>query len=335
MCPGQRTAARHGRQRHRLSSQNVLFTIADKDALTTGPGNGNLYAAWDDLSVDSNFNLTLGLPVAHSTDGGQTWTTSYAAQFTPDPTNCSFKQWIGAQPFVLSGAVYVAAEMFSVDDPACSGTATPTLNEAVYVSRDSGATWSPGAVIPITPSTQLGYFVLAPSQYMRNFEFPTLAAFKNNVYMAWNDGGAGSGHSHIRFAQLNSSGGLVGNASFVTLGNNDEAQPSLTGDNDGLHVSYYQISTGSNGNGELDVFISNSSNGNSWRTQRVTSQSFPGVYTVPQFDPLIVFGYMGDYIASATDGQHVYMAWGDNRDIVKDFLWPNGRNDPDVFFAKQ
>jgi hypothetical protein len=67
----------------------------------------------------------------------------------------------------------------------------------------------------------------------------------------------------------------------------------------------------------------------------VTSQSFPGVYTVPQFDPLIVFGYMGDYIASATDGQHVYMAWGDNRDIVKDFLWPNGRHDPDVFFARQ
>src|SRR5205807_2247745 len=39
---------------------NVFFTSADKDALTTGPGNGNLYAAWDDFSFDINFNFTLG-----------------------------------------------------------------------------------------------------------------------------------------------------------------------------------------------------------------------------------------------------------------------------------
>ena len=313
---------------------NVLFTSADKDALTTGPGNGNLYAAWDDFSFDANFNLTLGLPVAHSTDGGQTWTTSYAAQFTPDPTTCSFKQWIGAQPFVTGGAVYVAAEQFSVDDPTCAG-AVPTLNETVYVSRDSGASWSAGAVIPITPSTQIGAFVLGPSQYMRNAEFPTLAVFKGNLFMAWNDGGDGSGHSHIRIAQLNGSGGLAGSASFVTSGGNDEAQPALTGDSAGLHVAYYQISTAASGDGQLDVIIANSNNGNSWKTQRVTSQSFPGVYTLPQFDPLIAPAYMGDYIAQASDGQHQFIAWGDNRDIVKDFLGPNGRNDPDVFFARQ
>ncbi len=313
---------------------NAPFYMADKDALTAGPGNGNLYAAWDDFSFDSNFNVSLGLPVAHSTDGGQTWTTSYAAQFTPDPATCSFTQWIGAQPFVAGGAVYVAAEQFKVDDPTCTG-GTTSLNETVYVSHDSGGTWSPGAVIPITPSTQIGAFVLAPSQYMRNAEFPTLAVLKGNLYMAWNDGGDGSGHSHVRLAQLNSAGGLVGNASFVTSGTNDEAQPALTGDNGGLHVAYYQISTAANGNGQLDVFISNSSNGNSWKAQRVTSRSFPGVYTLPNFDPLIAPAYMGDYIASATDGQHVYMAWGDNRDIVTDFLWPNGRNDPNAYFAKQ
>ncbi len=312
---------------------NTVFEFADKDALTTGPGNGNLYAAWDDFSFDSNFNFSLGLPVAHSTDGGRTWTISYAAQFMFPPTGCSFQQWIGAQPFVMSGTVYVAAEQFKVDDPDCTG-GTFSVNETVYLSRDSGATWSAGAVIPITPSTQIGAFVLAPSQYMRNIEFPTLAAFKGSVYMAWNDGGDGSGHSHVRLAQLDTSGNLMGNTRWVTSGTNDEAQPTLTGDSS-LHVAYYQISTGANGNGQLDVFVSNSSNGNSWNARRVTSQSFPGVYTLPQFDPLIAFGYMGDYIASATDGQHAYMAWGDNRDIVTDFLWPNGRNDPDVFFAKQ
>jgi hypothetical protein len=313
---------------------NIVFEFADKDSITAGPGNGNIYATWDDFAFDSNFNFSLGMPVAHSTDGGQTWTISDATRFNFGPNSgCSFQQEIGAQVFVNAGVVYAAAEQFKNDDPNCTGP-NFSLNEVVFVSHDSGATWTPGAVIPITPSTQIGAFVLAPSQFMRNLEFPTLAALKGNVYMTWNDGGDGSGHSHIRLAQLDSSGNLAGSTSFITSGTNDEAQPSLTGDSM-LHVTYYQISTDANGNGQLDVFIANSSNGNSWKTQRVTSQSFPGVYTVPQFDPLIAFGYMGDYIASTTDGQHVYMAWGDNRDIVTDFLWPSGRHDPDVFFAKQ
>src|SRR6266568_1431887 len=47
------------------------------------------------------------------------------------------------------------------------------------------------------------------------------------------------------------------------------------------------------------------------------------------------FTYMGDYIANVSDGTHQYFAWGDNRDIVTNFLWPQGRHDPDVFFARQ
>ncbi len=67
---------------------------------------------------------------------------------------------------------------------------------------------------------------------------------------------------------------------------------------------------------------------------RVTSQSFPGVYNAPQFDPIIATAYMGDYIANVSDGSHQYFAWGDNRDVVTNFLWPQGRHDPDVFFAR-
>ena len=44
---------------------------------------------------------------------------------------------------------------------------------------------------------------------------------------------------------------------------------------------------------------------------------------------------MGDYIANVSAGSHLYFAWGDNRDTVKDFMFPHGRNDPDVFFAKK
>ena len=100
-------------------------------------------------------------------------------------------------------------------------------------------------------------------------------------------------------------------------------------------MAYYKITTASNGNAQLDVMASNSTNGTFFKVQRVTSQSFPGVVTLPQFDPIIAFTYMGDYIANVSDGTHQYIAWGDNRDIVTNFLWPSGRHDPDVFFAKQ
>ena len=44
---------------------------------------------------------------------------------------------------------------------------------------------------------------------------------------------------------------------------------------------------------------------------------------------------MGDYISVISGGGRQYYAWGDNRNTVTDFLYPQGRNDPDVFFAKQ
>ena len=312
----------------------VLFYSADKDAMATGTGK-NVYIAWDDFSVDSNFNFTLGLPVAHSTDSGQTWSISYADQTIP--TGCSFAQYIGAVPMVVGNTVYVAAELIRADDPDCVGNPV-TFTEAVFVSKDGGNSWTAGAKIPITSSTQgFGAFVVGPGQFVRNLEFPTLAALKTDAFIAWNDGGDGSGHSHIRYAKLDGSGNVTGNPSFITSGGNDELQPAMSGDSSGLHVAYYQISTASNGNGQFDVIVSNSngSGNGGWRTQRVTSQSFPGVFTVPQFDPIIAFGYMGDYIAIASDGGHQYMAWGDNRDTVNNFMWPGGRNDPDVFSARQ
>ncbi len=313
-----------------------LFYSADKDALIAGPGTGNLYAVWDDFTFDPITGSTVsGLPVAHSTDGGQTWTLTYASQVSLGSKGggCSFSQYIGAQPLVAGGIVYDAAELISVNDPNCVG-APVTFSEAIFTSSDGGATWTAGAVQPITSSTPggSGVFVLGPAQFMRNLEFPTLASFNGKVYVAWNDGGDGSGHSHIRLGQLNSFGQFA-SVAYVTSGSNDEAQPALSADT-ALHIAYYQIKT-SAGVGSLDTIVSNSTNGRTFHVQRVTSQSFPGVYTLPQFDPVIAFTYMGDYIANVSDGTHQYIAWGDNRDIVHNFLWPSGRHDPDVFFAKQ
>ena len=67
----------------------------------------------------------------------------------------------------------------------------------------------------------------------------------------------------------------------------------------------------------------------------MTTTSSRGTLTVPPSDPLLAIGYMGDYIANVSAGGHQYLTWGDNRDKVLNFLWPAGRNDPDVFFARR
>jgi len=325
---------------------NELGYLADKDAMVAA-GPGNLYDTWDDFtatfdSTTGAFTEFSGLPVAHSSDGGGSWSINYADKtvlFSFDPTkppDCSFHQYIGAMPLVTTdGTVFEAALKFGADDPTCTFTAPITEEEWIFASHDGGQTFPQKVKIAdVSPSTGafFGAFQLGPGQFMRNLELPTLAARAGNLYAAWNDGA--SGHSHVVLA-TSRDGGNTWKTSQVTSGDNDEAQPALSSDGGALHLLYYEISPVGDGTSQLDVLISNSKNGTSWTSNTVTSQSFPGVYTLPQFDPIIAFTYMGDYIANVSDGSHQYFAWGDNRDIVNNFLWPQGRHDPDVFFARQ
>jgi hypothetical protein len=310
---------------------------ADKDALAVGPdpvmhARDNLYVAYDDFSLDTVTGQAFnGLPVARSTDGGRTWQLTYADKFILPTTGCSFQQYIGATPIVdkLTGTLYVTAEKIAVNDPNCTG-APATFSEWIFKSTDGGKTFGPGVKIAnVTPATPNGLLFLGPGRYARTIEFPSPAIRGGAIYVAWNDGGQG-GHSHIRLA-TSTNGGSTWSVSFVTGGNGDEVQPALSADSQGLHLLYYHRYP----NNTIDVLIGNSLNGTSFATKRVTSQPFRGTLTVPQFDPIIAQGYMGDYIANVGDGSHNYFAWGDNRNSVTDFLYPHGRNDPDVFFAKQ
>jgi BNR/Asp-box repeat len=312
-----------------------IFYTGDKDAMAVGPDpskktQDDIYVAYDDFVFDSTTGeFFTGLPVARSTDTGATWTVSYADKNIIDFSSCSFAQYIGAVPIVAKdGTLYVSAEKIAVDDPNCTFTAPTTFSEWIFKSTDGGQTFGPGVKIAdVTPSVPNGLLKLGEGKYMRNLEFPTMAFLGNALYVAWNDGA--SGHSHIRLAK-STDGGQTWSLSAATQGSNDELQPSLTGNGD-LHLLYYRR----NNDNTLDAYVANSSNGSSFVAQRVSTVSSPGVFTFPQFDPIIAFGYMGDYIGSATDGSHQYLAWGDNRDTVTNFMWPQGRNDPDVFFAKQ
>ena len=317
----------------------AMFYSADKDALAIGrapsaASRDNIYVAWDDFLFDPiTFTATTGLPVAHSYDGGNSYQVVYANKLV-QPSNCSFSQYIGANPIVdpRNGTLYVATEKLVENNPTCTFPPPPIdWSEVIFKSTDGGLTFGPETTIStVTSSTPTGLFKLGEHQYMRNLEFPSLALDSSGtVYATWNDGG--TGHSHVVLAKSTDGGNTWGAPTAVTTGANDEMQPALSADGSGLHDLYYMR----NADNTLDVVVANSSNGGStWSYKRVTSQSFPGVFTFPQTDPIIAFAYMGDYIANVSDGTSQYFAWGDNRNMVTNFLWPQGRHDPDVFFAR-
>src|SRR5690348_8823822 len=319
-------------------SPPTTFYSGDKPAIASGPdpavkSRDDLYVAYDDFSA--NFNVRPvkvfdGLPVARSTDGGATWKLVYAARLLQPNRGCSFSQFIGATPIInpANGALYVVAEKLAVTDPHCQGLPLQR-SEWIFRSTDGGQTFGTGVQIAsVTEAIPNDLLFLGPGRYMRTLEFPAIALRGNALYVAWNDGA--SGHSHIRLA-TSTNGGHTWTASTATHGSQDEVQPALSADASGIHLLYYQR----NPNNTLDVLVGNSKNGTGFSQKRVTTQSFPGTLTIPQFDPIIAFGYMGDYIANVSDGSHQYFAWGDNRDTVTGFLYPNGRADPNVFFAKQ
>jgi hypothetical protein len=310
----------------------ALLYFGDKDSMTTGPdprvrSRDNIYVAWDDFTLDPAANqLTAGLPIARSTDGGRSWSLRYIDTFATGPNSCSFSQYIGALPFVdrADGRLYVAAEKITVTDPSCTG-GTVTINQVLFTSTDGGTTFTgPVVIAPVTPSLPLR---LGHGKIVRTAEFPVLALHGGKLYATWNDGAGGT--DHVRLA-VSANRGATWSTRTLTRGPG-EIQPAISGDRTGLHLAFYQ----KNQADTLDLVLADSAAGTSWKAVKVTSVSFPGVFTAPQFDPVIAYGYMGDYIANVSDGSHTYLAWGDNRDIVKNFLWPNGRHDPDVFFARR
>src|SRR6266481_210139 len=297
----------------------TTFYSGDKDAMAVGRDpvvatRDDIYVSYDDFSFDSlTQNSFNGLPVAHSTDGGRHWTLKYADQFTPPANSCSFEQYIGATPLVTAnGTLYVTAEQIAVNDPTCTGTAPVMFSQWFFKSTDGGNTFSPGVKIAdVTPAEPDGLLHLGAGRYARTIEFPSPAVRGNTIYVAWNDGT--SGKSHIRLA-ASTDGGATWSTTFVTGGSGEEVQPALSDNSSALNLLYYHR----NPNNTLDVLLGTSTNGTSFTTRRVNSASFRGTLTVPQFDPIIAFGYMGDYIANFSAGSHLYFSWSDTATTVKD-----------------
>jgi hypothetical protein len=308
-------------------SPNAGFYEGDKPATTTGrdpsvASRDDIYTAWDDFVFNpTTFALRTGLPVARSTDRGRTFSVSYADRITN--SGCAFRQYIGAQPLVnpTNGVLRVFAERIDSD---CSFNAK--FSQWVFTSHDGGVTFGRGVKIAdVTPVSVDGALLIEPGKAIRTIEFPSVGSRNGVLYVVWNDGGHGT--SDIRLAR-STNGGVAWSTSFVTAGAAEDLQPALTTDGSGIHVAFYRLHAR-----RFTVNALDSANGATFALSRVSDTSFPGVFNFPQFDPIIAPAYMGDYIAVASDGTHRYYAWGDNRDVITTPLWPQGRNDPDIYAA--
>lgn len=311
----------------------ALFYSGDKEALTVGrskasAGKDTVYVAWDDFVDDGQGGFFAGLPVARSQDGGKTFDLAYADKITSDPSSCSFGQYIGSQPSVdpATGDLTVVSVRIGVDDPTCEG-GTEAFDIVSVTSTDGGVTF--GRPVVVATVSDFADIDLGPGRVARNLPLPTVTRLGSTVVAAWNEGAKGA--MRTLWSASKDGGATWSPTVAVPSPAGEDFQPALSSDAAGLHLAAYH----KNPDLSIDVLLSDSKDGTAWATRRVTTKAFPGVYNNPQFDPVIATGYMGDYIANVATGGSLYLAWGDNRDIVKNALWTAGRNDPDVFFAKR
>jgi hypothetical protein len=181
------------------------------------------------------------------------------------------------------------------------------------------------------PTLQTG-----PSLYSRQAAFPYIALFNGALYATWPDADASNTTSLI-YLSKSTNGGVTWSAPTVVspsaTGVHFDVQPAMVSGGNGLHIDYYRVADVQGCGPCYAVYEADSPNGSVWKSRLVSSTPFPGVPTLVQFDPQVAQTYMGDYIAIASDGASQYLAWGDNRNTVCDYMWPQCRHDPDVYAA--
>ena len=333
-----------------LSPMNEFGYMADKPRVASGPdptvARYNVYVGWNDFFGDFNAcpnGYMSGLAFSRSVDGGAHYSpVQHLDQFcnpaSPGgPSNCTFDQYTGADPVVdkNSATLYLAAWHVHGDNPSCTSPPPPnstTFEQRLFKSTDGGVTWSgPKKIADVNHVFFWG--LLGPGKFVRTADFPDMVVSGNKLYVVWNDARCDqvSCLSHIVTATSSDSGQSFASPAGVTTGTMIELQPQISLDSAGLHVLYLQL-----GATTFNAVVSNSLNGGaSWTAQRVSNAGSQGVFTLPQFDPMADPGYMGDYLANVSFNNHRYFAWGDNRNTLTDFMYPAGRKDPDVYFAKQ
>jgi hypothetical protein len=302
---------------------------------TGGPFDGNVYMAWTEFTPDGPQILFV-----RSTDGGKTFSAPIVLSDEPSVQ--------GATPAVgPNGEVYVI--WLTLD----SGRSLRLRR-----SDDGGVTFGPtvtAAQLTRTADPQATNACRRQALRggIRTLELPSVAVdrsstsfFRGAIYIAYQSDpdGPGPDMSDVFLASSFDGGKTFSDPVRVNddATQADQFMPAVAVAADGtVGVFFYNRRLDPN-NLRIDVYFARSRNGGrSFEPNlRVTDVSFDVPPTFGQrtssqnFDALRGICYMGDYNQMAADAQFFYLTWGDNRSILKTEKYPNGRPDPDVFFAK-
>jgi hypothetical protein len=173
----------------------------------------------------------------------------------------------------------------------------------------------------------------------------TDGAFRGNIYVVWASDPPGvSDNSDIYFSRSTDGGSTWSREIQIAGGTpTDQFEPFVAvGGSGTVSVAWYDRRNDP-ANNLIDVYTTFSRDGGATLEPivRVTDTNFPVPPLTGQptqtgnFDPSASACYMGEYIAVAGDADSFYYAWGDNRDRVVSTTYPNGRPDPDVYFARR
>jgi BNR repeat-like domain len=321
-----------------VSSRHKL-TMNDKPWMTVGPdptnpANDVVYVSWMESFFDQHTGaIGTRIMLTSSRDQGATWRRPVEVFTQP--------AFLGKQALYVNGSslavdpatgrVYLAWEQF-VDRPQGGGRYALRREQLTH-SEDGGITFArrrvvalPGAVGVFNPAC--GNAVkFGAGRLVRIQEFPSIGVGPaGEVLLAFDS--QSNRRISVRVARSTDGGATW---SRVTVAASPDAfMPALSADDTGASIVFYQrVPTKL-----LKAAIATSTDGATWTTQDLSDAAFPVPITFPSFDPSTAPCYMGDYLGVQRVAGTSYTGWGDNRDVVVNRFWPNGRPDPDVFFAE-
>ncbi len=272
------------------------------NSLASGTGQGNFYLFWRDFGGGGGMTMT------RSIDGGLTWGSRQVLDAAA-----------GQGAWVVTGADHTVYAFWLKSGP----------NRIVLKrSTDRGLTFGPQiAVKTLVTAAVNGDLGLGGA--FRSNAFPQAVAHPtdpNQLYVTWNDKGAGADKANVYFALSTDGGATWGPTRQINIdpSGSDNWQPVIAINPAGtrLFISWYDRSDDP-ANSAIDVYGRNAAIDGTEVTfgvdYRITDASFPVVVGV---DPAIVGTYMGDYDQAVADDTSFFRTWGDNRS-----------GDPDVRFA--
>jgi sugar lactone lactonase YvrE len=292
-----------------------------------GDFDGNVYVAWTEFSF-----FGVQMRFSRSVDGGESFSDPIALNEINFGTS-------GAFPLVApNGDVYVFWE-----------------NELVpgiefVKSTDGGESFSEPALVATLnltgefgPSSSCGRPAL--HGFIRTQDFPRAAADfsegpnNGNIYVVYNSKPSANDESDILFTRSTDGGATWSEPLRVNddVTNRGNFFPEIAVNASGeIGVAWYDRRN-SPANLDIEYFSAFSTDGglSFGSNQKITDLAIPGFPPAVNFDPITAQCYMGEYNAITNDGDDFLFLWGDNRNVISTPFFPDGRNDPDIFFARQ